>query len=195
MQASIAEHEALKHREKTPTLLYEHVAMAHEIIRRMGSGTRWRLAMSKDVSGAGSHASAPHAPPALRRANTQSTAALNRELLHAGVDAGVDNPDMAPDAGANAGANVGANAGANVGANVDSGAGADDGAAAEREDAPPSHRKARRRSLLRNATQDRAELAHELRVLDDEASAGVEGDHQQAALSDSAQYALDGDVK
>ena len=65
---------------------YEHVAMCHEIIRRMGSGTRWRLAMSKEVAAFDGKSklsktlkSLSLVPRSLQRQNTQSEAAMAHE--------------------------------------------------------------------------------------------------------------------
>ena len=65
---------------------YEHVAMCHEIIRRMGSGTRWRLAMSKEVAAFDGKSklsktlkSLSLVPRSLQRQNTQSDAAMAHE--------------------------------------------------------------------------------------------------------------------
>ena len=87
VKASIAEHEALKFRPKSPaSVAYEHVAMCHEIIRRMGSGTRWRLAMSKEVAAFDGKSklsktlkSLSLVPRSLQRQNTQSEAAMAHE--------------------------------------------------------------------------------------------------------------------
>ena len=73
-----------------------------------------------------------------------------------------------------------------VGPALDADAGADTAdPAVECEDDLPRARTSRRRSLVRNATQDRAENAHRLRVLNDDARASVNRDFVEAVFPDA----------